>query len=275
VADTEAAVQRMIAEACFGKGSLEELTADLRGFLSRHGLPAEDVEAIVASRLAPGRLALYRRLIRNNLVGVTSRMMPRTRARLDAVTEGAFDAAMDDFLATIGPRTHYLRDVPVEFLAWAAPRWSSRADVPAYLPDLAAHELAHFQIAALPTPPERPPLGELAIERPLVFAEAQRIMRYRFAVHELPDDPDDRSEPVARPVVVLVYRDEAFAIGTMELEPLMARVLERLQEKLPLGEAIAAASRETGAALTNEILAEAAELHAELGREGVLLGAQG
>jgi len=261
MSDPEATVQLMIAEACFGRGSLEAFTTDLRAFLADHGVSGEDADAIVA---APPRLALYRRLIRNNLVGVASQMMPRTRARLNALASGAFDAAFDAFLATQGPRTHYLRDVPAEFLAWATPRWTASADIPAYATDLAMHELAEFQVAALPAAEARPPLGELALDRPLVLAEAQRLMRYRFAVHELPEDVGDRSEPEARPVSLLVYRDADDALGSMELSPIAARIFESLVAKLPLGQA-----------LTDALLADAATLLATLGEEGVLLGASG
>ena len=82
--------------------------------------------------------------------------MKRTRARLDAAAEGAFDASFDAFLDQVGPRTHYLRDVPGEFLAWALPRWAARAALPAWIGDLARHELVEFQLAAAPEVPEPP-----------------------------------------------------------------------------------------------------------------------
>src|SRR4051812_2794211 len=97
----------MIANACLRAHSPGELEAHLRAFLERHNLDPEDVAAILE---APSRLPLYRRLIRNNLEGVTFKMMPRTRARLNAVAgpntvagpngvaSGAFDASFDAFL---------------------------------------------------------------------------------------------------------------------------------------------------------------------------------
>jgi hypothetical protein len=246
--DPDAETHRTIADACLGVDPIPESM--------------------------PG-LSLYRRLVRNNLVGVTSRMMPRTRARLNALASGAFDASFDQFLSTQGPRTHYLRDVPGEFLAWTAPRWANRADVPAYAADLAAHELGEFQVGALPAPPVRAPLGDLALDRPLVFAEAQRLARYRFAIHELPEDIDDRTVPAARAVCLLYYRDAAYDVASMEIEPLPARILEALVAGLPVAQAIATACREAGAELTNTVLADTARLLAELGEQGVLLGAAG
>lgn len=269
----EAEIQRMIAEACLGAGTAEELARDLRGFLERRGVAAEDVQAIVD---APPRLALYRRLIRNNMTGVTHRMMPRTRARLNGAAggAGAFDATFDAFLEERAPRTHYLRDVPAEFLAWAAPLWRARADVPAYAADLAAHELVEFEICAMPVAADPPPLAEVALERALVFADAKRVMRYAHAVHLLPADEGDRAEPEARPVILLVYRDDAHAARFLELSPLAGAIVERLIGGAPLGEALSAACAALGFTLDDAILADTARLLADLGERGVLLGAR-
>jgi hypothetical protein len=263
---SEEHVQRMIAVACFGTGAEREFKGDLRAFLVRQGLPEADVDAVCA---APPRLALYRRLIRNNLVGVTERMMPRTRARLGAM----FDAAFDAFLDARGPRTHYLRDVPAEFLTWATPRWRAQPEVPAYAADLAAHELVEFQVCATPIAPS-PALEDVALDRALVFSDARRLMRYAHAVHLLPAGEDDRTEPETRAVTLLVYRDDEHAARFLELSPLAAALVERLFSGEPLGQAIAGACTSHGHAMDDAILADTARLLADLGERGVLLGAK-
>jgi hypothetical protein len=266
----EAEIQSMIADACLSARSEEEFTRDLRGYLERRGLPREDVEAIVA---APPRLALYRRLVRNNVLGVTERMMPRTRARLNDVG-GAFDASFAEFLQERAPRTHYLRDVPAEFLAWAAPRWRAREELPAFAADLAAHELVEFEICAAPVPAEPPPLADVALDRPLVFTEAKRVMRYAWAVHLLPAGEEDRSAPDPRAVTLLVYRDDAHAARFLELSPLAGAIVEHLAAGEPLGAALGAACAALGFTLDDAILADTARLLADLGERGVLLGAK-
>jgi hypothetical protein len=267
---SEVAVQRMIASACLEVASEGAFTRDLRAFLVSHGLAAPDVEAICA---APQRLALYRRLVRNNLVGVTHRMMPRTRARLNALG-GLFDAAFDTFLEARGPRTHYLRDVPAEFLAWATSHWRDHSRVPAYAADLAAHELVEFEICAMPSSPAAPPLAEVALDRALIFSDALRLMRYDHAVHLLPADEADRSEPEARAVTLLVYRDAEHSARFLELSPLAAAIITRLLSGEPLGEGIARACAALEHALSDAILADTARLLADLGERGVLLGAR-
>ena len=269
---SDAKLHEMIANACLHSGAEADFTADLRAYLERHALDAEDVEAILR---APPRLGLYRRLIRNNLVGVTSQMMPRARARLNAIAAGAFDETFDAFLEAVAPRTHYLRDVPGEFLAWAIPRWKDRPDIPAYVADLAAHELVEFAIAAAPTPLAAPPLAEIGLDRPLVFADARRLARYGHAVHELPPSVDDRTVPAERDVSILVYRDANHRVRFLDLSPLAATIVERLFAGESLATALGPASALHGHVLDDAILADVARLLADLGERGVLLGARG
>jgi hypothetical protein len=261
-------MQRLIADACLrgvGGESLEE-----RG--ARFGVPDADLEAL---RQAPQRLGLYRRLVRANLLGVTGRMMPRTRARLNALGGGAFDASFDAFLAEAAPTTHYLRDVPAEFLAWVIPRWASAERLPSYAPDLASYELVHFQVAAA-SPLARPPaVADLSLDRRLVFAPARRLVRYAHAVHTLPEDPDDRTAAERRVVALLVYRDEENTVRVLELTPLAALLAEGLLEAVPLGEAVAKACAAHETPLTPELLASTASMLADWAERGILLGAEG
>jgi hypothetical protein len=261
-------IHEMIASACLGTD--ESFETDLRAFLEKHALDAADVEALLA---APQRLAVYRRLVRHNVVDVVARMLPRTRARLERVAPGEFDRTFDAFLAEPSPRTHYLRDVPAEFLAWASPRWRGDARAPRYLADLAAHELVHFAVAAAPGAHEARPLDEVALDRPLVFSDAVRLSRYAFAVHELSAELDDASEPVERDVTLLAYRDDEHDVRFMELTPLAAAIVQRLVAGDILGDAVGRACVDWGVARTSELLAETARLLADLGERGVLLGA--
>jgi uncharacterized protein len=258
----------MIADACLKAGAGEELASDPRGFLERHGLDPGDVDAI----LAANRLPLYRRLVRNGVAGVVNNILARTRARLNGARAGAFDESVASFLDEAAPRTHYLRDVPAEFLAWAAPRWRARADLPAWAADLAAFELLEFRVASLPPRPEPPTLVEVALDRPLSFSEAAEIGRFAFAVHEVPRDEAGASEPAERATSLLAYRDEAHAVRMLELTPLAAAILERLLAGGALGEAIAGGCAALGAPLTDAVKSDVARLLADLGERGVLLG---
>jgi hypothetical protein len=259
-------LERAIADACLGAASGEALARDLRGFLEGHGVAPEDVEAALAS---PPRLALYRSLVRNGLTGVVARMLPRTRARMNAACGGRFDDDVARFLDEVGPRTHYLRDVPAELLGWADPRWRADSSVPAYLPDLAAHELTAFAVAASSDPRRGTPPRDAALDRPLAFDESARLARYGYAVHELAEDGGD---PPRRDVQLLAYRDAEHAVRWLELTPLAATLVRRLMAGEPLGAAVAAACADHGTSPAS-VSADVARLLADLGDRGVILGA--
>lgn len=266
----EAQVHAMIAAACLGTTSEADFTRDLRAFLEARGVDARDVDAITS---APPRLALYRRLVQNNLTGVTGKMLARTRARLNDLG-GAFDDAFASFLALRGPRTHYLRDVPREFLAWVEPHWRANPRLPAWAVDLARHELVEFEIAAARARAEVPPLTEVALDRPLVLAEPLRLMHYAYAIHELPADPSDRTEPAPRPTTLLVHRDEEHLVRFLDLTPLAAAIVARLIDGATLGESVAAACADVGTSASEGVVADVAKLLANLGERGIVLGAR-
>jgi hypothetical protein len=270
MSDADVRLQRAIANACLGAHAGESIARDLRSFLQGHGVDADDIEAVLASS-APARLAVYRSLVRNGLGSVVQRMLPRTRARMNACCAGRFDADLAAFAEEVGPRTHYLRDVPAELFAWAAPRWRADVAVPPYLVDLAAFELAAFAVAASASVRAPEAVAEVAIDRPLLFAESARILRFAWAVHELPASDDDATEPPRRDAHLLAYRDADHAVRWLELTPLAAAVIERLLAGEALGGAVQRACADHGAAPA-AVLADVARLLADLGARGVVVG---
>jgi hypothetical protein len=209
----------------------------------------------------PPRVAIYRRLVRNTLEGVVYKLLPRTREHMGV----AFDDSVARFLEEEAPRTHYLRDVPFEFVRWATPRWKDEGAAP-WLVDLARHEIASFAVSTVPHLPE-PKAEEVALDRPLLFNSLVRIERYAHVIHE------DAVPPDARDIALLYYRDDAHALRTLELTPLAAALLERAPS-MPLQQAIAKSCEETNIAMNDETLASIARLLADLGERGILLGAR-
>jgi hypothetical protein len=265
----DAALQRAIAEACLGARAGEAIAQDLRGWLEERGVPPDDIEAILA---APPRLGVYRSLVRNGLSSVVLRMLPRTRARMNAACEGRFDADLAGFVDEVAPRTHYLRDVPAEYLAWAEPRWRADASVPAYLPDLATHELTQFAVAAAAPASRAPGVAEVALDRPLAFLDSTRLVHHGWAVHELPADEDATGEPTRREIHLLAYRDADHVVRWLELTSLASAIVTRLLAGEPLGEAVEGACGQAST-VPATILPDIARLLADLGERGVLLGA--
>jgi hypothetical protein len=257
-------IEQLIADACLGARTGDELEHDLPGFVARYGLSPEEARALVTDGR---RLLAYRLLVRNNLAGVVFKMMARTRARAEA----AFDATFAQFLDEVGPKSHYLRDVPHELFAWARSRWESDPALPPYLVDLAAFELAEYAVSAAEEPAS-PALVDVALDRAIAFAAHARLARYRFAVHTLPDDPSDVTVPEHRDVALVLYRDADEGLASLELSPLHATAIERLLAGDTLEAALRFSTTTHGVALDDAVLASFAQLLADLGERGVVLG---
>jgi len=272
VTTADRALQRALTDACLDANAAEELAADAAGFLRARGV-AEDEIAAMGDSLP--RLAVYRRLVRSNLEGVAYRLLARSRARLNDLSEGHFDAEFTRFLETAGARTHYLRDVPAEFLAWAAPRWSADARVPRWVMDLARHELTAFVVGTAPHLPEPPNLVDLDLAKGVAFASTARLDGHAYAVHQLAAGEDDRTLPEERAVALLAYRDAEHRVQWLEVTPLAHAVLERLMAGDTLQAAIREGCAQVGIPMDDGALASIAALLADLGERGVLLGARG
>jgi hypothetical protein len=239
--------------------------AELRQLASRHGMADGDVTALSESF---ERLLVYRELVRGNLREAMQLSIPRSMARLGAL----FDEYFDRFLSERAPRTHYLRDVTPELLEFCAPLWQSDPRVPAYLAELALHESLHIEVSALPALPRGHVAAPLALDHGVELGAALRLVHYRHAVHELPADESDRSEPAARDVSLLVYRSPEHEVRYLELTPLAAGILERLLSGLTLAAAIREAAQAEQAELNEAVLSGAAALLADLAERGVVWG---
>lgn len=215
------------------------------------------------------RQGAYRRLVRNTLDAVIADFLPRSAARLGK----RFDQEVALFYAQRGPRTHYLRDVPVELVAHLQLRWATDPKIPAYLHDLARHELLGFQVAAARTDRPREALGDLALDKIAVLDQGVAVARYTYAVHKLPFDLEDRSFPEKRATTILAYRDSQHDPRYLDLSPSAAAIVEGLLAGKTLELSLREAAQESDVPFDDAFLVGSAELLADLGDRGVILGA--
>jgi hypothetical protein len=267
--------------------SAERQIAEDRGaFLAEAGLAEADVQSLTGA--GDRRLLLYRKLIRRGLARAIRAEIPRAAARL----EERFDAWVTRFIDEEAPRSHYLRDVAFEFVAWASPRWAEDPAVPRYLIDLARHELSAFDVASADAAGRSPgaalaqgsearvrpaSLAPLAapgfdLERPVIFAASARLYRYAHAVHRLAEDEDARDAPAMEPTALLAYRDADHEVRYLELTPLAAAILERLLCGETLREGVTGGASALGHALDSAVLSSTAALLDDLDARGVVLG---
>lgn len=225
--------------------------------------PDPEAAALLAGS---AHLGVYRGLVRHALAAAVAEFLPRTQARRG----DEFAADVTHWLAAGGPRSRLLRDVPGEFLGFIAPRW--RSDAPPWLAELARHELLEYQVAAAPPPPAVAP-APFTLDARLALDASARLVRYAHAVHLLPDELDDRSEPAASPTVLLAYRDREHLVRYLQLTPLAEAVVAALLAGETVQAAVLAGAAAEAAELDDERLARISVLLADLASRGVILGA--
>lgn len=198
-----------------------------------------------------GALAIYRRLVRTNIVNVVFRLLPKTRARMNEKWPDAFDDALVDFMDEVGSRSHHLRDVPAEFLRYAEDAWR-KAGVGEDAIELARYEAASFAVETAPADGE-PIAGEIDLDHGVLVTKAARVARL---------DGTWR----------LLYRDADNDVVEIEIEPFFAHIVTSLMNGNTLRNAMNDAAGEARVALDPSVLERAAALLADLGQRGVVLG---
>jgi hypothetical protein len=256
------ALEGVFADLVLGATPTRETLSEL---CQRHELDQEDARALAESF---ERLLVYRELVRGNLREAIQLSVPRSIARLGPV----FDEYFARFLRERAPCTHYLRDVTTELLEFCQPLWQSDARIPGYVTDLARHEALHIEVSALPAPARDHVAKPLSLDRAVDLVSALRLMRYRHAVHELPESESDRSVPAERDVRLLVYRSPEHDVRYLELSPLAHAIVERLLQGQPLSHAIQGAAAEAATPLTEAVIEGTARLLADLAERGVVRG---
>ncbi|MEI9936401.1 MAG: putative DNA-binding domain-containing protein [Pseudomonadota bacterium] len=260
------ALESALAELTLGPEVAVDDAAGIAAWLARHRVAELDARAL--TRDFP-RLQLYRQLVRGNLREALRATIPRTLARL----ESNFEPYFSEFLRISPPVTRYLRDLTPRFLRFAIERWSSDANVPAYLADLARHEALQVEVASLLALPKDHVPAELALDQGVEFIDGVRLVHYAWAVHRLPDDETSRLLPEHSAVSLLVYRSPDHDVRYLELGPFAQALLSSLlSERLSLRLALAASAERVSVPLDDKLLTRAARLLAELAERGALLG---
>jgi hypothetical protein len=251
------ALERALGELVLGAELQTSDASAIEAWLERCGVEGADAEALRAQ--AEG-LTVYRRLVRARLREAVELAIPRTISRLGPL----FDEYFARFLAERGPRSHYLRDVTTELLDFVTPLAAGDARVPAWALELARHEALDVFVGSLAENPGVSELPELDPERGLAFSATARVVRYAHAVHRLSADPRDRNEPERVSTALFVHRNAEHEVRYLELTPLAAVILERLES----------ASAELGVPLDAPLLEGTARVFGELAERGAVLSAR-
>jgi len=250
----------------------KQINSDVNSFLRRFGVQGADLD-VMSTNVSASRMLVYRSLVHSRFRSAVEVSIPLV---VRVLGTSRMDSDVGRFLDERASQSAYLRDVASEFVRWATTAWQADSTVPAFVPDLARHELSTFELAAaddLATPAFTP---ELDIDKPLAFRGPVRVLRYDYAVHRLLDESDLATAHLElEPVALLAYRDNEHVVRVLDLSPAAAAILDRaLGGPIRLRDAIAQGCEAAGIDADDSVLAGTAELLADLAQRGVLLGAQ-
>jgi hypothetical protein len=229
--------------------------------------------AFTALGANPGRWKVYRRMVRSRLAENVEHGFERLRAVVGA---DRFREIVWRFLADSPPRSHYLRDVPGEFLRFfeANRDTLTRAfELPAYGLDLARYEWAELETAYSFEETKAAEVGPLDMQRVPVLSPAHRLIDLAYPVHRMGTEGHDVTLEAA-PFSLCLYRDaKSHEVAVLELTPVTASILSLMQRRtLTLTEIVRNAAEEVGVTVDVAFVDALSTLLADLIERGVLLG---
>ncbi len=260
--------ERAWSELIFGREAPAS-DAELVGIYQRAG--ASEAELADALRQGFERFLVYRQLARDTLSAAIESSLPRSVECLGPRCEEFFS----EFVAIEGPRSHVLRDVAEEFVAFAAESWRRDPSLPAYLTQLARYELGRVALAASEddgAPVEGQALG---LDSRLLFSRASRLDRFDWALLPYVEQAAAQGGPTPGPQSYLTYRKADFSLAALELNPFTFQLVQSWRDGQSLQDGLRSTASDHQIPLDDSLLADVAQLLADLVERGVVLGARG
>jgi uncharacterized protein len=221
----------------------------------------------------PARWKVYRRMVRSRLAESIEHGFERL---VGVVGSAHFRDIIARFLAEAPPRSHYLRDVPGEFLDFFEKNRDvlTRAYVlPAYALDLARFEWAELETAYRFDEATTLRVGPLDMDGIAALTPAHRIIDVAYPVHRMASGAAAETLP-AEPFSLCLYRDpKTHEVAVLELTPVTAIMLSLMQRRtMTLTQVVRNAAEAVGATVDVAFVEALSTLLANLTERGVLLG---
>ncbi len=205
---------------------LRNLEADFARVEKQFTQHIRDPERYAApSGVDADRIGVYREMVYNTVEGLIASNFPVLYRILG---ESCWHALVRDYFARHKAHTPLFPKIAQEFLAFLEKGRDQAGDPPFLL------ELAHYEWveAALMTDPREiscqgiDPKGDL-LGRVPVLSPLAWLLSYRYPVHRLgPDHPPPQEEQT----YLVAFRDRNDKVGFMELNPVSALLLEKIQQ---------------------------------------------
>lgn len=184
------------------------------------------------------RMRVYNELLYNNLEGFLLACFPVLRALLGARKWGKL---VRDFFIEHRCHTPFFRQIPDEFIQYLQAERGVRENDPPYLQELAHYEWIEL---VLSVSTQEAPLAQIDADGDLAQGQPAlnpvlALLQYRYPVQRIGPKFKPTAAP-PQPTYLLVFRDQAFSVEFIELNPVAARLIDLLQQSACSGEQLLA-----------------------------------
>ena len=173
------------------------------------------------------RMKIYNELLYHNLEGFLLACFPVLRSLL---SDRKWNKLVREFFAEHRCHTPFFRQIPDEFVHYVQNERGVREGDPPYLSELAHYEWIELALSVSNKEIEPKfinPIGDFATGRP-ALNPVLALLKYAYPVQRIGPAYKPRSVP-PQPTYLLVFRDAAFNVRFVELNPVSARLLDLLQ----------------------------------------------
>ena len=173
------------------------------------------------------RMAIYRRLIFNNIKNLLSKNFPVLKT---VYGQPNWLALVRDFLRRHQASTPMFPEIGQEFIAFIQAHRGSHCGDPGYLLELAHYEWSETELLLDDTiidPASYQRDCDLLSDIP-VLSPLSRILGYHWPVHRISKDYQP-TQAESQPVWLLLYRNRRQRVSFMQLQPASAMLCEMLQ----------------------------------------------
>ncbi|MBD1388595.1 putative DNA-binding domain-containing protein [Neiella sp. HB171785] len=186
--------------------------------------PNQPAPAGIESR----RIAVYRRLVFNNIKGFVEEAFP---VLWGLWGDDKLEREVSHFMVNHRAESPYFIDIAEEFLNYLVQERQPQPDDPSFLVELAHYEWIEFEVAfCRPSQLHKPlPQGRPADDLALAVADTARVLQYQFPVHQIRRDFQPQT-PAPQPVFLVVYRNADDDVKFMEINAVTARLLQFVSE---------------------------------------------
>ncbi|MEZ4255320.1 MAG: putative DNA-binding domain-containing protein [Polyangiales bacterium] len=216
----------------------------------------------------PDRWRMYRHMVRTRIEDMVGQGLKRTR---DTLGDDAFHEWVGRWLAAAPPASRYIRDVVLEFGAFAAEAWVNDDAVPPPLRELARYETHRWRLVHGESKGTPEPHGPFAFEGVPVWNPDIELLSFAFPVQRT--GVGVRSLAPRETELLLYRRRDNHNVGYVELTPVDATLVRTWRaDRSPMTESTRTAAAGLGIAIDPTFVEHLGTFCATLLERTILLG---